>query len=203
MRPQSSAVVLLHLRRLDRFLKRQGLHSTAYTLERNSLAYFDTAHLQKLVKDGEWDDAWRYVRPFSPLWEPPEGEGTSQQYTDFLHSLEHNSMLEYVACRGEEGGRAARSLFWSNDDAFRKKFPEMAQRHDLYRSMTSERARASVDWEAIKLTTLEKLQELLHLLPNCFRRREAQRTPRPLEIAPLAYCSSSTFELVPCSITPV
>jgi len=94
-------------------------------------------------------------------------------------------------------------FFWSNDDAFRKKFPEMAQRHDLYRSMTSERARASVDWEAIKLTTLEKLQELLHLLPNCFRRREAQRTPRPLEIAPLAYCSSSTFELVPCSVTPV
>jgi len=42
-------------------------------------------------------------------------------------------------------------FFWSNDDAFRKKFPEMAQRHDLYRSMTSERARASVDWEAIKL----------------------------------------------------
>jgi len=93
------------------------------------------------VKDGEWDDAWRYVRPFSPLWEPPEGEGTNQQYTDFLHSLEHNSILEYVACRGEEGGRAARSLFWSNDDAFRKKSPEMAQRHDLYRSMTSERAR--------------------------------------------------------------
>ncbi|RLN09252.1 hypothetical protein C2845_PM11G27830 [Panicum miliaceum] len=187
MGPQSSAVVLLHLRRLDRFLKSQGLHSTANTLERDSLAYFDAAHLQKLVKGGQWDDAWRYVRPFSPLWDPPEGEGTRQQYTDFLHCLEHNSMLDYLACRGEEGGRAARSLFWSsNNDDFRNKFPEIAQRHDLYRSMASARARASVDWEAIKLTTFEKLQELLHLLPDCFRTRETQRTPRPLEITPLA-----------------
>jgi hypothetical protein len=38
-------------------------------------------------------------------------------------------------------GRAASSLFWSNDDAFRKKFPEIAERNDLYRSMASAQAR--------------------------------------------------------------
>jgi hypothetical protein len=32
----SSAVLLLHLRRLDRFLKRQGLHRTAHTYVRLS-----------------------------------------------------------------------------------------------------------------------------------------------------------------------
>ena len=34
MNSQSSPVVLLHLRRLDRFFKRQGLHSIAHTYER-------------------------------------------------------------------------------------------------------------------------------------------------------------------------
>nr|CAB3450883.1 unnamed protein product [Digitaria exilis] len=133
MRPQSSPVFLLHLRRLDRFLRHQGLHSTAYMLEKDSLAYFDVAHLQKVVKDGQWDAAWRYVRSFSPLWEPTEGESTNQQYTDFVHSLEHNSMLHYLACRGEEGGRFARSIVWSSDGA--RKSPKIAQQFDLYHGL--------------------------------------------------------------------
>lgn len=124
---------------LNRVIYRQLSSDGNFRLEKDSLAYFDAAHLQELVKDGEWDAAWRYVRPFSSLWEPPEGESTNQQYTDFMHSLKHNSMLHYLACRGEEGGRVARSTFQSSDGA--KKSPKIAQEHALYRSMASERAR--------------------------------------------------------------
>ncbi|CAL4958312.1 unnamed protein product [Urochloa decumbens] len=184
---QSSPVLLLHLRRLNRFLKRQGLHSAARTLERESLVYFDAAHLQRLVRSGRWEAAGTYLRRFSPLWEGEDG--TSQHYTSFLHTVQHHAMLHYLACRGEEGGRDASSLFCnSNDAAFRSKFPEIAQRHDLYRSMASKQARASVDWEAIKLTTLEKLQELLRLSPDLersLRMREPQCTSTPSEIIPL------------------
>lgn len=185
MNSQSSPVVLLHLRRLDRFFKRQGLHSIAHTLERESMVYFDAAHLQKLVKDGQWEAAGTYLKGFSPLW---EGEGTTQHYTSFLHNVQHRAMLAFLACRGEEGGRAASSLFWSNDDAFRKKFPKIAERTDLYRSMASAQARASVNWEDIKLRTLEELQELLHLHPDVkcsLRMRELQCTPTASEITPL------------------
>ncbi|XP_021310696.1 uncharacterized protein LOC110433267 [Sorghum bicolor] len=181
----SSPVVLLHLRRLDRFLKHQGLHSTAHTLERESMVYLDAAHLQKLVKGGQWEAAGTYVEGFSPLW---EGEGTAQKYTSFMHNMEHHAMLAYLACRGEEGGRAASSLYCHNDDAFRKKFPEVAELHDLYRSMASAQARASVNWEDIKLKTLEELQELLHLHPDVkcsLRMRELQCTPTASEITPL------------------
>ncbi|TVU44118.1 hypothetical protein EJB05_03551 [Eragrostis curvula] len=165
---QSSAVSLLHLRRLDRFLRSQGLHSTAHTLEKESLVYFDAAYLRKLVRGGRWDAAWRYVHRFSPLF-PDEGgeEGPSRRYTAFLHTLEHHAMLHYLACRGDDGGRAAKSLYGRPpDDAFRNAFPEMAKQHDLYRTMASPQARASLDWDHIKLTTLEKLHELLHLHPD-------------------------------------
>ncbi|CAO2185731.1 unnamed protein product [Urochloa humidicola] len=189
---QSSLALLLHLRRLDRFLKRQGLHSAARTcgvfrLERESLVYFDAAHLQRLVRGGRWEAAGTYLRRFSPLW---DGEGgASQHYTSLLHTVQHHAMLHFLACRGEDGGRDASSLFCnSKDAAFREKFPETAQRHDLYRSMASKQARASVDWEAIKLTTLEKLQELLRLSPDLehsLRMREPQCTSTPSEIIPL------------------
>ena len=102
------------------------------------MVYFDAAHLQKLVKDGQWEAAGTYLKGFSPLW---EGKGTTQHYTSFLHNVQHRAMLAFLACRGEEGGRAASSLFWSNDDAFRKKFPKIAERTDLYRSMASAQAR--------------------------------------------------------------
>ena len=108
-----------------------------FRLEKESMVYFDTAHLQKLVKDGRWEAAGTYLKGFSPLW---EGEGTTQHYTS-LHNMQHHTMLAFLACRGEEGGHAASSLFWSNDDAFRKKFPEIAERTDLYRSMASAQAR--------------------------------------------------------------
>ncbi|CAN6313917.1 unnamed protein product [Urochloa humidicola] len=191
---QPSAVALLHLRRLDRFLKHQGLHRTADTLERESLVHFDAAHLQKLVKDGRWSAAWYYLRRFSPLWEP-EGEGTNQQYTSLLHSLSDDSMLAFLACRGDEGGRAASSMFpgpssraLPSDDAFHNKFPEKIKRYDLCHSMTSAQARASVDWENMKLKTLEKIQELLRLRPDLkcsLRMRPPQRMPTLSEIIPL------------------
>ncbi|CAO2204573.1 unnamed protein product [Urochloa humidicola] len=191
---QSSPVLLLRLRRLNRFLNRQGLHSAARTLERESLVYFDAAHLQRLVRGGRWEAAGSYLRRFSPLW---EGEGgTSQHYTASLHTLQHHAMLHYLACRGEEGGRAAGSLFCnSSGDAFRKKFPEIAHRHDLYRSMASKQARASVNWEAIKLATLENLQQLLRLSPDLersLRMREPQCTSTPSEIIPLDLRSSQS-----------
>ncbi|PUZ42643.1 hypothetical protein GQ55_9G598900 [Panicum hallii var. hallii] len=191
---QPSAVALLHLRRLDRFLKHRGLHRTADTLERESLVHFDAAHLQKLVKDGRWSAAWYYLRRFSPLWEP-EGEGTNQQYTSLLHSLSDDSMLAFLACRGDEGGRAASLMFpgpssraLPSDDAFRNKFSETIKRHDLCHSMTSAQARASVDWENIKLKTLEKIEELLRLHPDLkcsLRMRSPQRVPTLSEIIPL------------------
>ncbi|CAO2193736.1 unnamed protein product [Urochloa humidicola] len=184
---QSSLALLLHLRRLDRFLKRQGLHSAARTLERESLVYFDAAHLQRLVRGGRWEAAGTYLRRFSPLWEGEDG--TSQHYTSLLHTVQNHAMLHFLACRGEDGGRDASSLFCnSKDAAFREKFPETAQRHDLYRSMSSKQARASVNWEAIKLTTLEKLQELLRLHPDLersLRMREPRCTSTPSEIIPL------------------
>jgi len=90
------------------------------------MVYFDAAHLQKLVKDGQWEAAGTYLKGFSPLW---EGEGTTQHYTSFLHNVQHRAMLAFLACRGEEGGRAASSLFWSNDDAFRKKVPQDCGAH--------------------------------------------------------------------------
>jgi hypothetical protein len=132
MMGQFSAVVLLHLRRLDGFLRRHGLRSTAHTyvrphrslqissinspgilssilrLERESLAFFDAAHLQKLVRKGRWDAAWRYVRRFSPLFPEEGGEGPSHHYTAFVRTLGHHAMLDYLACRGDE---AAKSLY--------------------------------------------------------------------------------------------
>ncbi|TVU00412.1 hypothetical protein EJB05_54180 [Eragrostis curvula] len=190
----SSAVLLLHLRRLDRFLKRQGLHRAAHALERESLVHFDAAHLQKLVKEGRWSAAWRYLGRFSPLWEP-EGEGTNQQYTALMHSLSEHSLLAFLACRGEEGGHAARTYFscpshvaYPSDEAFRAKFHHVIQRHELYRSMTSAQARESVDWDSIKLTTLDKIQELLRLRPDLessLRMRSPQHIPTPSEIIPL------------------
>ncbi|KAL6630670.1 hypothetical protein ACP70R_028521 [Stipagrostis hirtigluma subsp. patula] len=187
----SSAVLLLHLRRLDRFLKRQGLHRAARTLERESLAHFDAAHLQKLVREGRWSAASRYLDRFSPLWEP-EGKGTNQQYTALMHSLGEHSLLAFLARRGEEGDpffpRHSHVSFPSGD-AFRTKFPEVFQRHELYRSMSSAEARASVNWDNIKLTTLEKIQELLHLRPDLecrLRMRSPQHMPTPSEIIPLS-----------------
>ncbi|KAK3159771.1 hypothetical protein QOZ80_1BG0050890 [Eleusine coracana subsp. coracana] len=189
MMGQSSAVVLLHLRRLDSFLRRHRLHSTAHTLERESLVFFDAAHLQNLVRKGRWDAAWRYVHRFSLLFSEEGGEGPSQHYTAFLRTLEHHAMLHYLACRGDEGGRDAKSLYSRvPDDAFRDKFHEMAKQHDLYRTMASPQARASLNWDHIKLTTLEKLHELLHLHPDIqcsLRMRLPQHTPTLSDIAPL------------------
>ncbi|RLN39922.1 hypothetical protein C2845_PM01G04180 [Panicum miliaceum] len=196
---QPSAVALLHLRRLDRFLKHQGLHRTADTLERESLVHFDAAHLQKLVKGGRWGAGWYYLRRFSPLWEP-EGEGTNQQYTSLLHSLSDDSMLAFLACRGDEGGRAASLMFpgpasraLPSDDAFRNKYSETIKRYDLCHSMTSAEARASVDWDNIKLKTLEKIEELLRVRPDLkcnLRMRLPQRVPTLSEIIPLRLPSS-------------
>nr|CAB3472044.1 unnamed protein product [Digitaria exilis] len=111
-----------------RCFSREGLHSTAHTyvhlpisLERNSLVYFDAAHLRKLVKDGRWEDAGDYMDRFEPLW---EGEGTSQRHAAFMHILQHHAMLDYLACRGDDGGRTASSLFCKDNAAFREKFPE-------------------------------------------------------------------------------
>ena len=56
--------------------------------------------------------------------------------------------------------------------------------------------RASVNWEDIKLRTLEELQELLHLHPDVkcsLRMRELQCTPTASEITPLGYLSQSPF----------
>jgi hypothetical protein len=56
--------------------------------------------------------------------------------------------------------------------------------------------RESVNWEAIKLTTLEKLQEWLHLRPDLecsLRMRQPQCTSMPAEIIPLGYWSSFNF----------
>ncbi|KAF8663062.1 hypothetical protein HU200_055656 [Digitaria exilis] len=162
-------------------------------LERNSLVYFDAAHLRKLVKDGRWEDAGDYMDRFEPLW---EGEGTSQRHAAFMHILQHHAMLDYLACRGDDGGRTASSLFCKDNAAFREKFPEVAQRHDLYRSMASKQARESIDWDAIKLTTSEKLQELINLHPDLkcsSRMRKPQCTSTPSEIIPLGYCSSLNF----------
>jgi len=61
-----------------------------FRLERESMVYFDAAHLQKLVKDGRWDAAGTYLKGFSPLW---EGEGSSQHYTSVLHNMLHHAML--------------------------------------------------------------------------------------------------------------
>jgi hypothetical protein len=112
-----------------------------FRLEGESLVYFDAAHLQKLVRDGRWEAAGRYMRRFSQLW---ESEVAGQHFTAFRHTLENNAMLHYLACRGDDGGRAASSLFCCDDDAFRSKFPEIAQRHDLYRSMASKQARYTI-----------------------------------------------------------
>jgi len=51
--------------------------------------------------------------------------------------------------------------------------------------------RASVNWEDIKLRTLEKLQELLHLHPDVTC--PLQCTPTASEITPLGYLSQSPF----------
>ncbi|XP_039799689.1 uncharacterized protein LOC120664497 [Panicum virgatum] len=59
--------------------------------------------------------------------------------------------------------------------------------------MASAQARASVNWEDIKLRTLEKLQELLHFHPDVtcsLRMRELQCTPTASEITPLGLPSS-------------
>lgn len=121
-----------------------------FRLERESLVHFDAAHLQNLVKEGRWRAACRYLGSFSPLWEP-KGEGTNQQYTALMHSLSHHSMLAFLACRGEEGGNAARCYYPSpshvafpSDEAFRTKFHDVIQRHELYRSMTSAEARQDI-----------------------------------------------------------
>ncbi|KAL6637398.1 hypothetical protein ACP70R_024970 [Stipagrostis hirtigluma subsp. patula] len=185
---QPSAVVLLHLRRLDRFLKRQGLHRTAHVLERESLVCFDAAYLQRMVRRGRWGAAWHYLRRFSPLWEA-EGEAANYKYTQLLHSLSDHSMLAFLACRGEEGGRAAWSLpSLSPHDPLRERLPEVAKCQDLFRSMTSAEARASVNWEEIKRTILEQLQELLRLCPDLdrsLRMRPPQHMPTPTTIIPL------------------
>jgi hypothetical protein len=118
-----------------------------FRLERESLVHFDAARLQKLVKDGRWSAAWYYLRRFSALWEP-EGKGTNQHYTSLMDSLSDDSMLAFLACRGEEGGRAASSMFpgpstraFPSDDAFRNKFSAKIKRYDLCYSMTSAQAR--------------------------------------------------------------
>lgn len=102
---------------------------------------FDAAHVRKLVKGGRWEDAGDYMDRFAPLW---EGEGTSQCHATFMHTLRHHAMLDYLACRGDDGGRTASSLFCNDNAAFREKFPEVAQRHDLYRSMASKQARYAI-----------------------------------------------------------
>lgn len=118
-----------------------------FRLERESLMHFDAVHLQNLVREGRWRAACRYLGSFSPLWEP-EGEGTNQRYTALMHSLRHHSMLAFLACRGEEGGRAARcyypcpsQLAYPSDAAFRTKFHDVIERHDLYHSMISAHSR--------------------------------------------------------------
>ncbi|KAF8704943.1 hypothetical protein HU200_031187 [Digitaria exilis] len=82
-----------------------------------------------------------YMDRFAPLW---DGEGTSQRHAAFMHILQHHAMLDYLACRGDDGGRTASSLFCNDNAAFREKFPEVAQRHDLYRSMASKQARYAI-----------------------------------------------------------
>ncbi|CAL4951697.1 unnamed protein product [Urochloa decumbens] len=137
---QSSPVLLLRLRQLNRFLKRQGLHSAART----------------------------FVR-LPPL----AGEGVSSV-------LRRRASAE----AGEERALGSRRDLPA---------PLLA----AYRSMASKQARASVDWEAIKLATLEKLQELLRLSPDLersLRMREPQCTSTPSEIIPLELRSSQRHQ---------
>jgi hypothetical protein len=98
-------------------------------------------------------------------------------------------MLDYLACRG--GDEATKSPYpLPPDDAFGDKFPEMA--HWIKMSLIS----PGVSY--IKLTTLEKLHELLHLHPDVqcsLRMRLPQHTSTLLDIAPLGY-QSYYFQLL-------
>ncbi|XP_024318565.1 uncharacterized protein LOC104584790 [Brachypodium distachyon] len=163
---QCPAEYLLHLRRLDAFLKHHGLLQTAYTLEMESRVLFEPTRLQMLVTQGKWSEADRYLRCFSALWKD-DGDGAAQ-YTALQGSLNFNAVLAWLACRGEEGGRAA-ARFKPPSDAFRKADPEAAKLKDIYCSMTSQQARESVNWEEIKLGTIDKMEELLRLGPDLER----------------------------------
>lgn len=125
------------LRRLDAFLKHHGLLHTAYTLEMESRVLFEPTRLQVLVTQGKWSEADRYLRCFSALWKD-DGDGAAQ-YTALQGSLNFNAVLAWLACRGEEGGRAA-ARFKPPSDAFRKADPEAAKLKDIYCSMTSQQA---------------------------------------------------------------
>nr|XP_051190242.1 uncharacterized protein LOC127303563 [Lolium perenne] len=174
-------------RRDSAFLKQHGLHHTAHTLEMEAGVFFQAAHLLELVSQGRWGPAHRYLRSFSALWGDDDGAAT-RQYTALLDSLAHNSKLAWFACRGDEGGRAA-SLRKPPFHLFRE-YPETAEREAMYCSMTSQQARESVDWNDIKLRTLEKAKELLQLRPNLERlpsNRLPRHMPMPQDIVPLGF----------------
>ncbi|XP_037437754.1 uncharacterized protein LOC119305294 isoform X1 [Triticum dicoccoides] len=186
---QCPAEVVLHLRRLDALLKDHGLDHTAHTLEMEAGLFFEAAHLEQLVRQGLWASAHRYLRRFSALW---DGDGAATQYATLLSSLSHHSILAWLACRGDEGGRAA-SFLRPSDEAIRTACPEEARRKDMYCSMTSQQARASVNWEDIKLETLTRVQELVDLRPNLdclLKNRLPRHKPTPQDVIPLGILTS-------------
>jgi hypothetical protein len=123
--------------------------------------------------------------PLSFRWRVGRAQATTSA---FLRTLRRHAMLDYLACRGDEATKSPYPL--PPDDAFRDKFPEMA--HWIKMSLIS----PGVSY--IKLTTLEKLHELLHLHPDVqcsLRMRLPQHTSTLLDIAPLGY-QSYYFQLL-------
>uniref|UniRef100_A0A453JZK0 Uncharacterized protein n=1 Tax=Aegilops tauschii subsp. strangulata TaxID=200361 RepID=A0A453JZK0_AEGTS len=117
------------------------------------------------------------------------------QYATLLSSLSHHSILAWLACRGDEGGRAA-SFLRPSDEAIRKACPEEARRKVMYCSMTSQQARPSVNWEDIKLETLTRLQELVDLRPNLdclLKNRLPRHKPTPQDVIPLGLRGSRRY----------
>ncbi|KAF7010579.1 hypothetical protein CFC21_024979 [Triticum aestivum] len=178
----------LRRRLLLAFLSRHGFSSTFQALLQETTVFFRVEHLQRLARQGQWDDAIKYVVRFVPKVDAMLGEEGRLLFSFInLHRTIHSISI------GTPHG-AIMTEFYERDLSEFPNAPSGAVRRVRLLSALhrNEKLRAAIDWQLVRNRAAEIAKDLiaktpefndLLRLPNC--------RDKPHNILPIRPCSSS------------
>ncbi|SPT19555.1 unnamed protein product [Triticum aestivum] len=178
----------LRRRRLLAFLSRHGFSSTFQALLQETAVFFSVEHLERLARQGQWDDAIKYVVRFVPKVDAMLGEEGRLLFSFInLHRTIHSISI------GTPHG-ALMTEFYERDLSKYPNAPSGAVRRTRLLSALhrNEKLRAVIDWQLERDRAAEIVKDLiaktpefsdLLRLPNC--------RDNPHNILPIRSCSSS------------
>ncbi|RLN08789.1 hypothetical protein C2845_PM11G27860 [Panicum miliaceum] len=159
------ALAGLRLRRIDSFLRRHRLYDTAHELERQTGAFFDTAHFRRLLSAQRWADASSYAIGFVTA-----GHCSREANTLIVRVLILRVMADLAAGRVHAVDALFQRLYASLDA-----HPDGHHLRRILLSMRSDRAKASRLYHGIRPMAVEAI---LNLAAMCPELKAKARLPR-------------------------